>query len=99
MEVNADTMGFEGLAEGGPGAHMFGSQHTLRHYQTAYWDSALDDNRTWEEDGKVDMATRAQQRWTMLLDRYEAPHLDPGIDAALLSFMDDKKAAVPDLWH
>ena len=102
MDVDEDTMGFEALAEGGPGAHMFGSQHTLRHYQTAYWDSALDDNRTWEtweEDGKVDMATRAYRRWTALLESYEAPHLDPAIDAALLAYMEEKKTAMPDMWH
>ena len=63
VEVNEDTLGFEALAEGGPGAHMFGCAHTLRHYETAYWDSALDDNSTWEtwdQNGRVDMATRAR---------------------------------------
>ncbi|UYV37071.1 trimethylamine methyltransferase family protein [Rhodobacteraceae bacterium D3-12] len=102
MEVSEETLGFDALAEGGPGEHMFGCQHTLRHYQTAYWDSALDDNRTWEtwaEDGKVDMATRAYQRWTTTLERYEAPAIDPAIDAALRAFMDEKKDATPDMWH
>lgn len=102
MEVSEETLGFEALAEGGPGEHMFGCQHTLRHYETAYWDSALDDNRTWEtwsEDGKVDMATRAHQQWTSLLERFEPPALDPAIDAALLAFMDEKKSAMADAWH
>ena len=102
MDVNEDTLAFEALAEGGPGEHMFGCQHTLRHYETAYWDSALDDNtpwETWEENGRVDMATRAHRRWTMLLERYRAPPLDEAVDADLRAFTAEKKAAMPDMWH
>jgi trimethylamine--corrinoid protein Co-methyltransferase len=102
VDVSEDTLGFEALSEGGPGEHMFGCQHTLRHYETAYWDSALDDNtpwETWEEQGKVDMATRAYRRWTTLLEQYQAPPLDEAIDARLCAFMDEKKTAMPDMWH
>ena len=102
VEVSEETLGFEALAEGGPGQHMFGCAHTLRHYETAYWDSALDDNRTWEtwdEAGRVDMASRANARWKTMLERYEAPHLDEGIDEALQDFMARKKGEMPDMWH
>jgi trimethylamine--corrinoid protein Co-methyltransferase len=102
VDVSEDTLGFEALSEGGPGEHMFGCQHTLHHYETAYWDSALDDNtpwETWEEQGKVDMATRAYRRWTTLLEQYQAPPLDEAIDARLCAFMDEKKTAMPDMWH
>ena len=102
VDVTDDSMGFEALAEGGPGQHMFGTQHTLRHYQTAYWDSALDDNKTWEtwdEEGRVDATARANKRWKQMLERYQAPHLDEGIDEALKEFMAKKKSAMPDMWH
>ena len=32
------------LREVGPGKHFFGAQHTLRHYETAFWDSWVADN-------------------------------------------------------
>ncbi len=66
MEVNDDTLDFDALAELGPGQHLFSTQHTLRHYETAYWDSALDDNQpreTWDEQGGLDHAQRANARW------------------------------------
>ena len=102
VEVSDDTLGFEALAEGGPGVHMFGAQHTLKHYETAYWDSALDDNQTyetWSEQGGDDMSMRANRRWKKLLAEYEAPYLDPGTDEALKAFMARRKASMPDGWY
>ncbi len=102
MAVNEDTLGFEALAELGPGQHLFSTRHTLRHYETAYWDSALDDNQpweTWDEQGGADHAQRANARWKKLLRDYEAPPLDDGIDEALRDFMARRKAAMPDMWY
>lgn len=102
VDVNEDTLGFEALAEGGPGEHLFGCQHTLRHYGTAYWDSALDDNTPWEswdENGRVDIATRANRRWKDVLARYQAPEMDDVTDAALKAFVAQKKNEMPDMWH
>ena len=102
VEVTDETLGFEALAELGPGQHLFGTAHTLRHYKTAYWESALDDNQTWEswsEQGEVDMAARANRRWKELLDAYEAPPIDPGTDEALCDFITRRKASMPDAWH
>lgn len=102
VEVNEDTLGFEALAEGGPGAHMFGSQHTLRHYETAYWDSALDDNtpwETWDENGRIDMATRANHRWKKVLAQYEPPAMNDETDTALKAFVANRKAEMSDMWH
>ncbi len=102
FEVNDDTLGFEALNEGGPGEHMFGTAHTLRHYESAYWDSALDDNQpweTWEERGRVDMAHRANARWKEVLNTYEAPPLDAAMDDALCDFMERGKASMEDAWY
>nr|WP_319826600.1 trimethylamine methyltransferase family protein [Thalassovita sp.] len=102
IEVNYDTLGFEALAQNGPGEHLFGTDHTLRHYQTAYWDSALNDDQpfeTWSEQGEIDSAQRANQRWKNILNNYEAPALDPGIDEALRDFIDRKKASMEDAWY
>ncbi len=102
IEVNEDTLGLEALAEGGPGAHMFGTAHTMRHYQSAFWDSALDDNQpweTWDETGGADMATRANRGWKKALADYQAPALDEGIDQGLQDFMAKKKAQVEDGWY
>ena len=102
ITVDDETLGLEALAEGGPGAHLFGTQHTLRHYQTAYYDSALDDNQNWEswdEQGGIDAATRANARWKHQLATYHAPPLDDATDAALVDFIARKKASMPDAWY
>ena len=102
MAVNEDTLAFEALAELGPGQHLFSTQHTLRHYETAYWDSALDDNQpweTWDEQGGIDYAQRANARWKKLLRDYQAPPLDEGIDEALQDFMARRKGEMTDMWY
>ena len=102
MEVNDETLGLDSLMEGGPGEHMFGTAHTLRHYETAYWDSALNDDQpweTWSEAGSEDSMTRANRLWKKTLAEYEAPHLDEGTDEALQDFMARKKASMEDAWY
>ena len=102
VEVSDDTLGFDALAEQGPGAHLFGTAHTLKHYQTAYWDSALDDNQpweTWNEQGASDAASRANQRWKDQLAVYEAPPMDDAVDDALKAFIAQRKDAMPDAWY
>lgn len=102
MEVNEDTLAFDALAEKGAGEHLFSTQHTMRHYKTAYYDSALDDNQpweTWSEQGEIDMATRANERWKTTLNNYVKPALDEGIDEALQDFMAKKKSSMADAWY
>ncbi len=102
IAIDEDTLAFDALAEKGPGEHLFSTAHTMRHYKTAYYDSALDDNQpweTWDEQGGIDAATRANTRWKATLAAYEAPWLDPGIDAALQDFVERKKATMADAWY
>jgi len=102
LEVNDDTLGFEALAENGPGEHLFGTAHTMRHYKTAYWDTALNDDQpweTWDEQGGVDAATRANSRWKESLEAYVAPPLDEAKDEELKDFIARKKASMTDAWY
>ncbi|MFM2356831.1 MAG: hypothetical protein RLZZ528_2567, partial [Pseudomonadota bacterium] len=102
VTVNDDQLAVDAFAEVGPGNHFFGSSHTMAHYETAYWDSDLADNRPfeqWELDGSVDAATRANRLWKKRLAEYEAPPLDEGIDEALRDFIARRKAGVADAWY
>ncbi|WP_424927327.1 trimethylamine methyltransferase family protein [Amaricoccus tamworthensis] len=102
LEVTEDTLGFEALAQYGPGEHLFGTEHTLRHYTTAYWDSALNDDQpfeTWDEQGGIDYAQRANTRWKQILRDYEAPPMDEGVEEQLKDFIARKKASMPDAWY
>jgi trimethylamine--corrinoid protein Co-methyltransferase len=102
LKIDDDTLAFEALAEQGPGEHLFSTAHTMRHYKTAYYDSALDDNQpweTWDEQGEIDMATRANSRWKQVLNDYEKPYLDVAIDEELKDFIAQKKASMEDAWY
>ena len=102
LDLSDDALGFDALAENGPGEHMFGSAHTMRHYETAYWDSALNDDQpyeTWSEQGGVDAMTRANLQWKKVLADYQVPAIDIAIDEELLAFIEQKKSSMRDVWY
>jgi trimethylamine--corrinoid protein Co-methyltransferase len=85
--------------EDGPGGHYLGTQHTQEHFQTAFFMPELLDNNSfeqWELDGAKDANTRGLEAARHLLDNYEPPPLDPAIDEALLAFIREREAVLPD---
>ncbi len=101
--VDDNTLAMDAFLQVGPGSHFLGSDHTMRNYQTAFWDSTLSDNESFEkwseEGGATDMATRANRQWKKTLAEYEAPKLDEAVDEALIDYVTQKKAAMPDAWY
>lgn len=101
--VDDNTLAMDAFTEVGPGSHFLGSAHTMRNYQTAFWDSGLSDNEPFEkwsqEGGSTDMAARANRQWKKSLAEYEAPPLDVAVDEALQDFVNRKKSALPDAWY
>ena len=102
LALDDNALALDAFREVGPGKHFFGCAHTLANYETAFWDSGVADNtpfEQWQEAGSKDVQHRANAKWRAMLEAYQAPPLDPAIDAALKDFIARKKAAVPDMWH
>jgi trimethylamine--corrinoid protein Co-methyltransferase len=103
VDFDDNALAMDAFQEVGPGSHFLGSQHTLRNYQTAFWDSELSDNEPFEkwseEGGSTDMATRANRKWKRMLENYEAPPLDAAVDEELQDFINRRKGEVADAWH
>lgn len=102
IRMDDDQLAVDAFAEVDPGNHFFGASHTLRHYETAFWDSDLADNEPfekWEASGSDDMATRANRLWKKRLAEFEAPALDEAVRDSLQDFVARKKADMPDAWH
>ncbi len=102
LNVNADSLAADAFLEAGPGGNYLGSAHTLTHFETANYLSDLADTASfeqWVEDSRLDLEQRSHRRWQAMLEDYQAPPIDPGVDEALLDFMARKKAALPDQWH
>ncbi len=102
VQIDDDHLAVDAFAEVGPGNHFFGSTHTLKHYETAFWDSDLSDNEPyekWQAAGETDAATRANALWKKRLAEFQAPPLDQSIRDALDDFMARKKSDMKDAWY
>ncbi len=102
IRIDDNQLALDAFREVGPGNHFFGCAHTMANYQSAFWDSALDDNEPfekWEAAGSSDAAARANKAWKKTLAEYEAPPLDEEIDEALKDFVARRKTEMEDAWY
>lgn len=98
-DTSENGQAMDAIREVGPGNHFLGCAHTQAHFETAFYRSPLADNNSfeqWESEGSKTMEVRANEYWKKLLNEYEAPAIDPGVDEALQEFIAKKKAEVPD---
>ena len=99
VDLSENGQAMDALAEVGPGQHFLGCSHTQNNFKTAFYSSNISDNNSyeqWVEDGSSSAEERAEKVYKTMLAEYEAPELDPDIDARLLKYMDDKKASFED---
>ena len=99
--------GPEGLAKDAylevePAGHFLGSQHTMRHYETAFYEARLSDSQSfeqWSDEGADDALQRANKRWKSMLKSYEKPAIDKAVDDALKDYIERKKSERADAWY
>ncbi len=102
VDLSDSGQALDALREVGPGKHFLECAHTQENFVKAFWRSELADNNSfeqWEASGALDASQRANQRWKDMLAGYEAPPIDPGVDEALIDYIERKKASVPDASH
>lgn len=86
ISLDEEQFAWDAYAEVEPGGHFLGSQHTMRHYQTAFYQHkifSMDNYEKWEAEGSRDSLIRANARWKEMLAKYEAPALDDAKRAEL----------------
>ena len=99
IQVDENAQAMDAITEVGPGGHYLGCAHTQANFKQAFWKSNLLDYKpfeTWEEEGARDTQALAALRVEKLLNDYQQPALDPGIDEALKAYIAEKKASMPD---
>jgi trimethylamine---corrinoid protein Co-methyltransferase len=97
LVVDAATLGFEAIAEAGPGGHFFGTAHTLERYETAFYRPLVSDWRnfeTWQADGALTATQRANTIWKRLLADAVPPPMDPAVLEALDAFVARRKREI-----
>ena len=99
IDLSDNGQALDAFRQVGPGGHFLGCEHTQANFESAFYRSFVADNNSveqWEAEGKLDAAQRANKLWKKMLEEYEAPPIDPGIDEALRDFIERKKASMPD---
>ena len=97
-----EAFGRDAYHETGPGENFLSTAHTLRHYATANFQPDIPEAgpfETWSEAGAPTADQRAETRWRQMLKDYTAPSMDDDVLAALLEFVAQRKASMPDEWY
>jgi trimethylamine--corrinoid protein Co-methyltransferase len=100
MALDDNGFAMDAFAEVGPGSHFLGSAHTMRNFETAFFDFELSDNNSfeqWAQEGSHDIVWRANRKWKGLLEAYRPPAVDAARDEALQAFIAARKASMPDM--
>jgi trimethylamine--corrinoid protein Co-methyltransferase len=95
--LSEEDFAWDAYAEVGPGQHFLGSQHTMRHYDTAFYQHSvfnMDNYEKWEAEGSPDTYKRANAVWKRMLSEYQPPALDEGIAEELNAFAESRRAEI-----
>ena len=98
MAFDDDAFALDTIGEIGPGGHFLGCDHTLQHYETAFFSAETAEQVTyeqWAEEGSEDALARASKLAGEKLRAYEAPPLDVAKDEELRAFIAKRKEELP----
>ncbi|MEC8089796.1 MAG: trimethylamine methyltransferase family protein, partial [Pseudomonadota bacterium] len=102
LDTSEEALAGDAYGEVAPGGHFLGSAHTMRNYQSAFYEPKLSNSEnveSWEEAGAEDMRKRAFNRWKDMLQSYQAPPIEESTKEALEDFVARRKAQMPDAWY
>ncbi len=102
LDVSDEAMARDAYDEVDPGGHFLGCAQTMRNYQDAFYSADLSDSEnveSWEEAGSKDMRSRAHDRWTNMLQNYQAPPIDDALKEELEAYVAKRKEELPDAWY
>jgi trimethylamine--corrinoid protein Co-methyltransferase len=95
ISMTDEDFAWDAFAEVGPGNHFLGAAHTLRHYDTVFYQHkvfSMDNYEKWAEEGSEDTYKKANKVWKRMLKEYEPPPLDPAIVEELNAFVAQRRA-------
>jgi trimethylamine--corrinoid protein Co-methyltransferase len=94
LEVDSEHLALETIREEGPGGIFLAADHTLEHFREWVFMSPLFRSQaypTWTKQGAAETPEVATKEWKKLLESWEDPGLDDGIEAELQEFMAERK--------
>lgn len=90
-----EDFAWDAYVEVPPGEHFLGAQHTMRHYDTAFYQHkvfSMDNYEKWESEGSHDTYRKANAVWKQMLKDYEKPPIDPAVEEELKAFAEHRRA-------
>ena len=99
IDTGADALAVDAICAVGPAGNFLSSPHTMDRYKTAFYQPSNANGESfeaWAAAGSQDAAHRAMLRRHEILSEYVQPALDPAIDEALVAFMNQRRAVLPD---
>ena len=103
MHLDRNQFAHSAYGQAGPGENFLSTDHTLANFETVnYKSDLLADTQSfeqWTESGGQDAEQRANGKWKQLLQQYQDPGIDPGLDQALKEFIMKKKGETSDQWY
>ncbi len=97
ISLTEEDFAWDAYAEVGPGNHFLGAQHTLRHYDTAFYQHSvfnMDNYEKWQSEGSEDSYHSANKIWKRMLEEYQQPAMDPALAEALNAFVERRRADI-----
>jgi trimethylamine--corrinoid protein Co-methyltransferase len=95
--MSDEDFAWDAYEEVGPGNHFLGSAHTMRHYDTAFYQHQIfnmDNYEKWEEEGSADSYQKANAVWKRMLRDYQPPPLDAAKSEELAAFVKQRRAEI-----
>ncbi|WP_170427281.1 trimethylamine methyltransferase family protein [Ruegeria arenilitoris] len=102
LDTSDEALARDAYGEVDAGGHFLGCGHTMRNYQTAFYEPKLSDSEnveSWEEGGSKDMRRRAYERWNAMLNEYQPPAMDEAKKEELAAYVARRKEEIPDAWY
>jgi len=94
-----EELGFDALADTGPGGLFLAAKHTKAHFKEWLYMSPLfqtPDFSTWDVAGRQSTEQAANVAWKKLLDSYEDPGIDDAVDEELREYVATRKLDPPE---
>jgi trimethylamine---corrinoid protein Co-methyltransferase len=93
--ADADSIGFEAIAEVNPGGHFFATAQTMARYRNAFYEPLVADLTnfgTWTEAGAKTATERAQTVWRRVVAQFTPPASSEGVAEILAPFIEKRTA-------
>ena len=101
ITIGKDDLALDAIAEVGAGGHHFGTAHTMARYKNAFYKPIVSDwnnFETWQESGSLRAEQRANTLYKRLLEDFDKPAIDPGIEQELTEYVERRRPELKPAW-